>query len=146
MLIGERQAAGANVHIRKCIFDDSLGSAGNGKDGDCTSSCRTCGAGIFSLSAISSGVKDLRQMIEETRRANARNKKRSILFIDEIHRFSKSQQDALLGAVEDGTITLIGATTENPSFEVISPLLSRAKFMFLSHLMSAISGMFCRRH
>jgi putative ATPase len=89
---------------------------------------------FFSLSAISSGVKDLRDMIEEARRANARNKKRSILFIDEIHRFSKSQQDALLGAVEDGTITLIGATTENPSFEVISPLLSRARVYVLESL------------
>jgi len=89
---------------------------------------------FFSLSAISSGVKDLREMIDEARRANARNKKRSILFIDEIHRFSKSQQDALLGAVEDGTITLIGATTENPSFEVISPLLSRARVYVLESL------------
>ncbi|MDP4220077.1 MAG: replication-associated recombination protein A [Bacteroidota bacterium] len=92
------------------------------------------GAAFFSLSAVSSGVKELRDTIEEARRANARNKKRSILFIDEIHRFSKSQQDALLGAVEDGTITLIGATTENPSFEVISPLLSRARVYVLESL------------
>ena len=76
---------------------------------------------FYSLSAINAGVKTVREVID---RANASGRK-SILFLDEIHRFSKSQQDSLLGAVEKGTITLIGATTENPSFEVISPLLSR---------------------
>ena len=76
---------------------------------------------FYSLSAINAGVKTVREVIQ---RAKASGRK-SILFLDEIHRFSKSQQDSLLGAVETGTITLVGATTENPSFEVISPLLSR---------------------
>ena len=75
------------------------------------------------LSAINSGVKDVREIIDKARDNSLFRKPRPILFIDEIHRFSKSQQDALLGAVEDGTLTLIGATTENPSFEVISPIV-----------------------
>jgi putative ATPase len=85
---------------------------------------------FFSLSAINSGVKDIREVIE-TAKASASN---AILFIDEIHRFSKSQQDSLLGAVEKGIVTLIGATTENPSFEVIGPLLSRCQVYILKPL------------
>src|SRR5688572_16345035 len=81
------------------------------------------------LSAINAGVKDVREVIEK-----ARTRPGTILFIDEIHRFSKSQQDALLGAVEKGVVTLIGATTENPSFEVISALLSRSQVYVLKHL------------
>ncbi|MEI7802516.1 MAG: replication-associated recombination protein A [Bacteroidota bacterium] len=84
---------------------------------------------FFSLSAINSGVKDIREVIEQ-----AKQKGKTILFIDEIHRFSKSQQDSLLGAVEKGIITLIGATTENPSFEVISALLSRCQVFVLNSL------------
>lgn len=89
---------------------------------------------FYALSAINSGVKDIREIIEKSRVGSIFQKKRPILFIDEIHRFSKSQQDALLGAVEDGTIVLIGATTENPSFEVISPLLSRCQTYVLKSL------------
>ena len=89
---------------------------------------------FFSLSAVSSGVKDVREVIERSRSGSMFQKNRPILFIDEIHRFSKSQQDALLGAVEDGTIVLIGATTENPSFEVIAPLLSRCQVYVLNSL------------
>lgn len=91
---------------------------------------------FHTLSAVTSGVKEVREVIEQCRR-EARNmfsQGRPILFIDEIHRFSKSQQDSLLGAVEDGTVTLIGATTENPSFEVIRPLLSRAQVYTLRPL------------
>ena len=91
---------------------------------------------FYILSAVNSGVKEVREVIERCR-ADARSmftKGRPILFIDEIHRFSKSQQDSLLGAVEDGTVTLIGATTENPSFEVIRPLLSRAQVYTLRPL------------
>ena len=82
------------------------------------------------LSAISSGVKDIREVIDKAKKSPHR----SLLFIDEIHRFSKSQQDSLLGAVEQGVVTLIGATTENPSFEVISPLLSRCQVYVLKPL------------
>ncbi|MBK9284853.1 MAG: replication-associated recombination protein A [Sphingobacteriaceae bacterium] len=86
------------------------------------------------LSAINSGVKDVREVIEKAGDNNIFNQKKPILFIDEIHRFSKSQQDSLLGAVEKGTVTLIGATTENPSFEVISALLSRCQVYILKPL------------
>src|SRR5699024_5455451 len=79
----------------------------------------------FILSAVDSGVKQIREVIDQAEKSRILDTGSSLLFIDEIHRFSKSQQDALLKAVEKGTITLIGATTENPSFEVISPLLSR---------------------
>ena len=86
------------------------------------------------LSAINSGVKDVREAIEQARKQRYFDRPGPILFIDEIHRFSKSQQDSLLGAVEDGTVTLIGATTENPSFEVISALLSRCQVYVLKPL------------
>jgi putative ATPase len=88
---------------------------------------------IHTLSAISSGVKDVREIITQAEKGGLFQQNGSILFIDEIHRFSKSQQDSLLGAVEKGTITLIGATTENPSFEVISALLSRCQVYTLKH-------------
>ena len=89
---------------------------------------------FFSLSAINSGVKDVREVIESAKRERFFTTPSPILFIDEIHRFSKSQQDSLLGAVEQGTVTLIGATTENPSFEVITPLLSRCQVYVLKSL------------
>jgi putative ATPase len=86
---------------------------------------------IFTLSAVNAGVRDVREVIEKARSQRFFNTRSPFLFIDEIHRFNKSQQDSLLGAVEQGTITLIGATTENPSFEVISPLLSRCQVYVL---------------
>ena len=89
---------------------------------------------FYSLSAINSGVKDVRETIEKARKQQFFDKPNPVMFIDEIHRFSKSQQDSLLGAVEAGIITLIGATTENPSFEVISPLLSRCQVYILNSL------------
>lgn len=89
---------------------------------------------FYTLSAISSGVKDVREVIEKARETRMFGNRSAVLFIDEIHRFSKSQQDSLLGAVEDGTVTLIGATTENPSFQVISPLLSRCQVFTLKPL------------
>ena len=89
---------------------------------------------FYTLSAISSGVKDIRDVIEKSKGGNLFATKTPILFIDEIHRFNKGQQDALLGAVEEGVFTLIGATTENPSFEVISPLLSRCQVFVLKEL------------
>ena len=89
---------------------------------------------FYTLSAVNSGVKDVREVINKASSLGLFGKNIPILFIDEIHRFSKSQQDSLLGAVEKGVITLIGATTENPSFEVISPLLSRAQVYVLESL------------
>lgn len=89
---------------------------------------------FYALSAINSGVKDIRETIEKARRQQFFDTPNPVLFIDEIHRFSKSQQDALLGAVEKGIVTLIGATTENPSFEVISALLSRCQVYIMDHL------------
>ena len=89
---------------------------------------------FYTLSAVTSGVKDVRDVIERAKSGRFFNSASPILFIDEIHRFSKSQQDSLLGAVERGVVTLIGATTENPSFEVIRPLLSRCQLYVLKPL------------
>lgn len=89
---------------------------------------------FYTLSAVTSGVKDVREVIDKAAKSQFFNTISPILFIDEIHRFSKSQQDSLLGAVERGTVTLIGATTENPSFEVIRPLLSRCQLYVLKSL------------
>lgn len=89
---------------------------------------------FYTLSAVTSGVKEVREVIEKARSGRFFSQQSPILFIDEIHRFSKSQQDSLLGAVENGTVTLIGATTENPSFEVIRPLLSRCQLYVLKPL------------
>ena len=89
---------------------------------------------FFTLSAVTSGVKDVREVIDKAGRSRFFDSASPILFIDEIHRFSKSQQDSLLGAVEKGVVTLIGATTENPSFEVIRPLLSRCQLYVLKPL------------
>lgn len=91
---------------------------------------------LFTLSAVTSGVKEVREVIEQARKSRFFNAPSPFLFIDEIHRFNKSQQDSLLGAVEQGVITLIGATTENPSFEVISPLLSRCQVYVLKAMES----------
>jgi putative ATPase len=89
---------------------------------------------FYTLSAVTSGVKDVREAIDKAQKVQFFNQPNPILFIDEIHRFSKAQQDSLLGAVEQGIVTLIGATTENPSFEVISPLLSRCQVYVLKSL------------
>lgn len=108
------------------------GPPGTGKTTIANIIAHTLNVPFFQLSAISSGVKDIREVIE-----NAKSQPGSVLFIDEIHRFNKSQQDALLGAVEKGTITLIGATTENPSFEVNAALLSRCQVYVLKPLEEA---------
>ena len=122
------------------------GPPGTGKTTLARMIAKSTDAKIKELSAVSSGVKDLREVISLAEN-NREMGVKTILFIDEIHRFSKSQQDSLLRAVEDGTITLIGATTENPSFEVISPLLSRCRVLTLKplepdHLLKILDSVF----
>src|ERR1041385_3803774 len=109
------------------------GAPGTGKTTLAQLLASSSGMRFIALSAVFSGVKDLREAIQQAK-AEKRYGKRTVLFIDEIHRFNKSQQDALLHAVENGTITLIGATTENPSFEVTGALLSRCRVLVLNQL------------
>jgi len=141
--IGQEHLVGKNAVLRKMIESGNLtslilwGPPGVGKTTLAKIIANTLERPFYTLSAVSSGVKDVREVIEKAKKQQFFNKPNPILFIDEIHRFSKSQQDSLLGAVEDGTITLIGATTENPSFEVISPLLSRCQVYILEPLSKA---------
>ncbi len=138
--IGQEHLVGKNAVLRKMIESGNISSTilwgppGVGKTTLAKIIANTLERPFYTLSAINSGVKDVREVIEKAKKQQFFNRPNPILFIDEIHRFSKSQQDSLLGAVEDGTITLIGATTENPSFEVISPLLSRCQVYVLQHL------------
>ncbi|WMJ75035.1 replication-associated recombination protein A [Cytophagaceae bacterium ABcell3] len=133
--IGQKHLIGEGGIIRRVIESGSIpsmifwGPPGVGKTSLANIIANTVKVPFFVLSAVSSGVKEVREVI-----GRAKGKTKTILFIDEIHRFSKSQQDALLGAVEKGVITLIGATTENPSFEVISALLSRCQVYTLKPL------------
>jgi len=138
--IGQEHLVGKNAVLRKMIESGNIssiilwGPPGVGKTTLAKIIANTLNRPFHILSAINSGVKDIRDVIDKAKKHQFFNKPNPILFIDEIHRFSKSQQDSLLGAVEDGTITLIGATTENPSFEVISPLLSRCQVYILEPL------------
>ncbi|HEY3371618.1 MAG TPA: replication-associated recombination protein A [Prolixibacteraceae bacterium] len=138
--IGQEHLIGEGAVLRKMIESGKIssfllwGPPGVGKTTLAKIIANTLDRPFYTLSAVSSGVKDVRDAIEKAQRTQFFNKPNPILFIDEIHRFSKSQQDSLLGAVEQGVITLIGATTENPSFEVISPLLSRCQVYVLNSL------------
>ncbi|MFY9307461.1 MAG: replication-associated recombination protein A [Bacteroidia bacterium] len=138
--IGQKHIVGEGAILRNAIESNLLpsiilwGPPGVGKTTLANIIAHQLKRPFFALSAINSGVKDIREVIEKAKDNNLFAQKNPILFIDEIHRFSKSQQDSLLGAVEKGTITLIGATTENPSFEVISALLSRCQVYVLKHL------------
>ncbi|RIJ46215.1 replication-associated recombination protein A [Maribellus luteus] len=138
--IGQEHLVGQGAVLRKMIESGNItslilwGPPGVGKTTLARIIANTLDRPFFTLSAINSGVKDIRDVIEKAKKQQFFSRPNPILFIDEIHRFSKSQQDSLLGAVEDGTITLVGATTENPSFEVISPLLSRCQVYVLNHL------------
>ncbi|HOE05712.1 MAG TPA: replication-associated recombination protein A [Bacteroidales bacterium] len=137
---GQRHLVGQAASLRQLIESGKIpsmilwGPPGVGKTTLARIISQQAGRRFFTLSAISSGVKEVREIIQQARSQNLFASGSAILFIDEIHRFSKSQQDSLLGAVEDGTITLIGATTENPSFEVITPLLSRCQVYILESL------------
>lgn len=138
--IGQEHLVGKGAVLRNMIEKGNIsslilwGPPGVGKTTLARIIANTLERPFFTLSAINSGVKDIREVIDKAKKQQFFSRPNPILFIDEIHRFSKSQQDSLLGAVEDGTITLIGATTENPSFEVISPLLSRCQVYILQHL------------
>jgi putative ATPase len=138
--VGQKHLVGPGAVLRKAIEGGNLpsmifwGPPGVGKTTLAYIISQTLDRPFFSLSAINSGVKDVREVIEKASALRAAGQNLPVLFIDEIHRFSKSQQDSLLGAVERGIITLIGATTENPSFEVISALLSRSQVYVLQPL------------
>ena len=138
--VGQKHLVGKGAVLRKAIESGSLpsmifwGPPGVGKTTLAYIISQTLYRPFFALSAINSGVKDVREVIEKAALLKEQGEIQPILFIDEIHRFSKSQQDSLLGAVERGTVTLIGATTENPSFEVISALLSRCQVYILQPL------------
>ena len=139
--VGQRHLIGQGCILRNMIDNGTLssfilwGPPGVGKTTLSHIVAKSLDREFYTLSAVSSGVKEVRDVIDKARSSSLfSNGAAPILFIDEIHRFNKSQQDALLGAVEDGTIVLIGATTENPSFEVITPLLSRCQVFVLKSL------------
>jgi putative ATPase len=140
--IGQKHLVGDGAILRRMIESGNIasfilwGPPGVGKTTIARIIAEQTQVPFYTLSAVTSGVKDVREVIDRCKRDTQSmfTKGRPILFIDEIHRFNKSQQDSLLGAVENGTVTLIGATTENPSFEVIRPLLSRAQVYVLNPL------------
>jgi putative ATPase len=138
--IGQKHLVGPGAVLRKMIESGRIssfilwGPPGVGKTTLAQIIANKLDTPFYTLSAVTSGVKDVREIIERAKNNRFFSQVGPILFIDEIHRFSKSQQDSLLGAVEHGTVTLIGATTENPSFEVIRPLLSRSQIYVLKSL------------
>lgn len=138
--IGQKHLVGKNAVLRNMIESGRIvsfilwGPPGVGKTTLALIIANQLKVPFYTLSAVSSGVKEVREVIDKAKHSGFFNSNASILFIDEIHRFSKSQQDSLLAAVEQGVVTLIGATTENPSFEVIRPLLSRCQLYVLKSL------------
>src|SRR5213082_3109133 len=139
-IAGQKHILGPNTLLREAIETDQVpsiilwGPPGSGKTTLARVIARATKAELVALSAVDSGIKDIRETVAQARDLLDEQRKRTLLFIDEIHRFNKAQQDALLPHVEKGIVTLIGATTENPSFEVISALLSRCRVFALRPL------------
>ena len=141
-LVGQEHLLGEGRVLRRSIEQDQVpsmilwGPPGCGKTTLAMVIARSTASHFAPVSAVSSGVADLRKVVQEAKERLGQTGQRTILFIDELHRFNRAQQDAILPYVEDGTVTLIGATTENPSFEVVGPLLSRSRVYALRHLTS----------
>src|SRR5205809_4157370 len=139
-IVGQEHILGPGKVLRRSIEGDTItsmilwGPPGSGKTTLAEVIARQTHARFVRLSAVSAGVADLRKVVEDARKLRKFSQQRTIMFIDEIHRFNKAQQDAVLPHVERGVVTLIGATTENPSFEVISALLSRSRTFVLKGL------------
>ena len=140
LFVGQEHLTGEGKLLTRMVRKKDLyslilwGPPGTGKTTLANIIAKASGTHFVSFSAVLSGVKDIREVIKEAQNQLKYHQKKTILFVDEIHRFNKAQQDAFLHHVEDGTITLIGATTENPSFEVNAPLLSRCKVLVLNPL------------
>ena len=138
--IGQKHILGKDCLLRKAIEDGEVsslilwGPPGSGKTTLAHIIAQNDAYNFVSFSAVTSGIKEIKKVIEVARRQQSLSTKKTLLFIDEIHRFNKAQQDAFLPHIEKGVITFIGATTENPSFEVVSPLLSRSQVVVLNTL------------
>ncbi|MQA09529.1 MAG: AAA family ATPase, partial [Pseudonocardiaceae bacterium] len=139
-LVGQQHLLGEGAPLRRLVEGAApasvllYGPPGTGKTTLATLVSNAIGRRFVGMSALSAGVKEVRGVIDDARRRLAHSRQSTVLFIDEVHRFSKTQQDALLGAVEDRIVLLVAATTENPSFSVVSPLLSRSLVLQLHPL------------
>src|SRR5690348_6585149 len=150
-MVGQRHLLGAGRPLRRLIETDRLSSVilwgppGTGKTSLARLIAGATSKSFVPLSAVTAGVKDVRETVEASRRRLAESGQGTILFLDEVHRFNKAQQDALLPSVEEGILVLVGATTENPYFEVNAPLLSRSTLFRLEPLSAEAIGVLLAR-